>query len=297
MDGVDKQGRGGLAVTIVYVDTLFLLNALVDYLLLLCAARLAGEPLKRIRFTLGAALGGGYAVAIFLPGLAFLERPPCRLAAAALMVLAAFGGSRRLGRQAALFFALSCAFAGGILAISLVGGTGLSLNRGVVYSGMDLKIVLLSAAGCYAALSLLLQKSAKHIRFTGELKQVRLELGERAVELTALTDTGNTLTDPVTGRGVMVAEGLRLGPLFPPEGSPGPADLRDPAGALERLGAAGGRFRLLPYRAVGVDRGLLLAVRVDRAVVDGQDMGAMVVALSPNPVSDGGGYAALLGEC
>ncbi len=284
-------------MTVIYVDTLFLLNALVDYLLLLCSARLAGEPLRRLRFALGAALGGGYAVAIFLPGLGFLEHPLCRLAAAALMVLAAFGGSRRLGRQTVIFFALSCAFAGGVLAVSMLGGQGLSLNRGVVYSGMDLKIVLLSAAGCYAVLSLLLQKAVKHTSFTGELKQVRLELGERAVELTALTDTGNTLTDPVTGRGVMVAEGARLLPLFPPEGRPDSQALRDPAGALERLTGAGGRFRLLPYRSVGVDRGLLLAVRVDRAVVDGEDRGAMVVALSPNSVSDGGGYAALLGEC
>ena len=284
-------------MTVVYVDTLFLLNALVDYLLLLCSARLAGEPLERLRFALGAVLGGGYAVAIFLPGLGFLERPLCRLAAAVLMAVAAFGGGRRLGRQTAIFFALSCAFAGGVLAISLLGGTGLSLNRGVIYSGMDLKMVLLSAAGCYAALSLLLQKAGRHARFTGELKEVRLELGERAVELTALTDTGNTLTDPVPGRGVMVAEGARLEALFPPEQRPDGAALRDPAGALEGLTAAGGRFRLLPYRSVGVDRGLLLAVRVDRAVVDGEDRGAMVVALSPNPVSDGGGYAALLGEC
>lgn len=284
-------------MTVIYVDTLFLLNVLVDYLLLLCAARLAGEPLKRLRFALGAVLGGGYAVAIFLPGLGFLERPACRLAAAVLMVLAAFWGSRRLGRQVLIFFALSCAFAGGVLAISMMGGQGLSLNRGVIYSGMDLKIVLLSAAGCYAVLSLLLQKAVRYTSFTGELKAVRLELEDRTVELTALTDTGNTLTDPVTGQGVMVAEGERLLPLFAVSQRPSVQELRDPAGALERLTGAGGHFRLLPYRAVGVDRGLLLAVRVDRAVVDGEDRGAMVVALSPTPVSDGGGYGALLGEC
>lgn len=284
-------------MTVIYVDTLFLLNALVDYLLLLCAARLAGEPLKRLRFALGAVLGGGYAVAIFLPGLGFLERPACQLAAAVLMVLAAFWGSRRLGRQVLIFFALSCAFAGGVLALSMLGGQGLSLNRGVIYSGMDLKIVLLSAAGCYAVLSLLFQKAVRHTSFTGELKAVRLELEDRTVELTALTDTGNTLTDPVTGQGVMVAEGERLLPLFAASQRPSVQELRDPAGALERLTGAGGHFRLLPYRAVGVDRGLLLAVRVDRAVVDGEDRGAMVVALSPTPVSDGGGYGALLGEC
>ena len=251
MDGVDKQGEEEKVMTVIYVDTLFLLNALVDYLLLLCAARLAGEPLKRLRFALGAVLGGGYAVAIFLPGLGFLERPACRFAAAVLMVLAAFWGSRRLGRQVLIFFALSCAFAGGVLALSMLGGQGLSLNRGVIYSGMDLKIVLLSAAGCYAVLSLLLQKAVRHTSFTGELKAVRLELEDRTVELTALTDTGNTLTDPVTGQGVMVAEGERLLPLFAVSQRPSVQELRDPAGALERLTGAGGHFRLLPYRAVG----------------------------------------------
>ena len=55
-------------MTVIYVDTLFLLNTMVDYLLLLASARLAGEPLARLRFALGAVLGGLYAVAIFLPG-------------------------------------------------------------------------------------------------------------------------------------------------------------------------------------------------------------------------------------
>ena len=48
-------------MTVIYVDTLFLLNAVIDYLLLLAAARLAGEPLRRWRFALGAALEIGRA--------------------------------------------------------------------------------------------------------------------------------------------------------------------------------------------------------------------------------------------
>ena len=55
------------------------------------------------------------------------------------------------------------------------------------------------------------------------------------------------------------------------------------------------RFRLLPYRSVGVDRGLLLAVRVDQVQVGEEERGPMLAALSPTPVSDGGGYRALLG--
>ena len=289
-----KAAGGGAGVTVIYVDTLFLLNALVDYLLLLGAARLAGERLRRLRFALGAILGGGYAVAIFLPGGAFLQRLPCRLAVLALMSVAADGGSRRLLRQSLLFLALSCALGGGVLAVSLLGGRGLTLSGGVVYSAMDIKTVLLSAAGCYAAVTLVFRGLARHTASAGELAAVRLALDGRNVELTALRDTGNTLTDPVAGIPVLVAEGALLLPLLPP-GTLMAGELADPVACMERLrdGPLAGRVRLLPYRAVGVERGLLLALRPDGLWVNGERRD-MLAALSPTPVSDGGGYGALL---
>lgn len=281
----------------IYVDTLFLLNAVVDYLLLLASARLAGEPLRRLRFALGAVLGGLYAVAIFLPECSFLSHPLCRAASALLMMVAAYGGSRRLLRQGILFVALTCAFGGGVVAIGLMGGTGLSLGGGVFYSPMDLKMVLLSAAVCYLVVTMVFRRLGRHTASGGELARAVLRLGERRVEFTALVDTGNTLTDPVSGRGVMVAEGEAARALFPRDHRPDRQDFTDPAGAVERLGTGvwRGRFRLLPYRAVGVDRGLLLAVRADSLELDGSEKGPVLVALSPTPVSDGGGYRALIG--
>ena len=279
-------------MAVMYLDTLFLLNALVDYLLLLGAARLAGEPLRRRRFGLGAVLGGLYAVGLVLPGGAFLSHPLCRCASAALMMLVAYGGSARLLRQSVLFLALTCAFGGGVVAIGLMGGTG----GGLGWPVLDLKTVLLSAAVCYAVLSLFFQRMGRHTAASGELVRLELELAGRRMEVTALTDTGNTLTDPVTGCPVVVAEGERLRPLFPDGARPGMGDLCDPVRALERFGRGEwkSRFRLVPYRAVGVSHGLLLAVRTDRVRVNGEDCGPLLVALSPTPVSDGGGYAALV---
>ena len=284
-------------MTVIYVDTLFLLNALVDYLLLLAAARLAGEPLRRLRFLAGAALGGLYAAALFLPGPAFLAHPLCRLAAAALMLVTAYGGSRRLLRQGLLFLALTCAFGGGVVAIGLLGRRGLTLGNGVFYSPLDLKTVLLSAAGCYGVLTLVFRRIGRHTAAGGELVSARLTLGGRAVTFPALVDTGNTLADPVSGRPAMVVEGEAAAGLFPPDHRPERADLLDPAGGLARLGTGEWRrrLRLLPYRAVGVDRGLLLAVRADGLELDGVARGPVLVALSPTPVSDGGGYRALIG--
>ena len=283
-------------MTVVYIDALFLLNLIVNYLLLLAAAKLAGEPLRRLRLAAGAALGGLYAAAIFFPGMGFLTHPLCKLGAAVLMLLTGFGGSRRLLRVTLVFFGLSCAFGGGIFAIGLLGGRGLTLRNGVLYSVMDLRILLLSAAVCYAVLTLVFRRTARHGR--REVLPAVLSLAGRRVAVNALVDTGNTLTDPVTGRPVMVAEGSRLSPLLPGERVLDEKALRDPVGTLERLsrGGRGRRFRLLPYQAVGVECGMLLALRLDDARVGAEDYGGILVALSPNPVSDGGGYSALIGE-
>lgn len=282
-------------MTVIYLDELFLLNFVVDYLLLLAAGRLCGEVLRRGWLALGAAVGAGYAAAAFLPGMGFLLHPLCKLAAAVLALLAGYGRSRHLLRVGLVFFAVSAAFGGGIFALQLLGGQGLILRNGILYSAMDLRLILLSAAGCYVLITLVLQRTARHTAARRELAPVLLTLEGRRVALTALVDTGNTLTDPVTGRPVMVAEGEKLSPLLP---EPlGPEALRDPVGSLERLSRAGEgqRFRLLPYQAVGVECGMLLALRLDQAQVGTEDYGGILVALSPTRVSDGGGYSALIG--
>lgn len=283
-------------MTVVYMDSLLLLNFAVNYLLLLASARLAGEGIRRLRLAAGAALGAAYAGAVFLPGCMFLSHPVCKVAAAVGMVLCAFGGSVRLVRTALVFLGVTAAFGGGIFAIELLGGQGLTLRSAVFYSAMDLRLILLSAALCYVAISLVFQRGARHA-VRGELVGAVLDMGGRKASLTALVDTGNTLTDPVTNRPVMVAEGRAVSALFCPGRCPAPEDLRHPADSLERLsvGAERGRYRLLPYRAVGVECGMLLAVRVDRARIGTEEYGNILVALSPTPVSDGGGYQALIG--
>ena len=283
-------------MTVVYLDSLFLLNFVVDYLLLLAAGRLCGETLRRGWLALGAAIGAAYAAAAFLPGMGFLLHPLCKGAAAVLALLAGYGRSRHLLRVGLVFCAVSATFGGGILALELLGGQGLTLRSGILCSALDLRLILLSAAGCYALITLVLGRTARHASGR-ELVPALLTLGGRRVALTALVDTGNTLTDPATGRPVMVAEGEKVAGLFPAGQAPAPEELRRPVEALERLGRQGwrGRCRLLPYRAVGVECGMLLALRLDGAEVGGEDYGRLLLALSPTPLSDGGGYSALIG--
>ena len=75
-------------MTVIYIDRVFVLNLALDYMLLLICARLAGTPLRRLRFLLCAAGGAFYAAAVFLPGCAALNGPVFRLLAG--LAMAAF---------------------------------------------------------------------------------------------------------------------------------------------------------------------------------------------------------------
>lgn len=276
-------------MTVVYIDLLFLLNLTANYLLLLVAGRMCGHVLCRWLLALSAVLGAAYACALFFPGLGWLSAAPCRIAAGVLMALIAYGAQKGLLRVTLCFFGASAALGGLVWAAELLGGHSLYLERGVLYSWVDLRLLLLLLAVCYAVLSFLTDRVFHHR--SAELVTVTVRLGEAAVKLTALQDTGNTLTDPVDNRPVLVAEGARCTALLPMA-----LPLDRPVEAVSMLGSAGVKgWRLLPYRAVGVEQGMLLAVKADSVTVGKENFGRLLVALSPTPVSDGGAYQALIG--
>ncbi len=292
MDCVDK---GGGAVTVVYVDSVFVLNSVMDYLLLLCTGRLAGIRLRRGRYLLAALLGGGYAVAVFLPGGGFLAQTPVKLAAGALLALIAYGGEEKLLRLTLLLFAVSCAMAGCVLGLGLLSG-GVPVVSGVFYTDVDARVLLIASAAGYAVMTVVFRAAAGH-GVAGTLLPVRSCLHGETVDLTALLDTGNALRDPVGGQPVLVtAPGVLTAVLPPParklldrRGLSSPSELMEPL----REAAPDWRFQLVPYHAVGTAGGLLLAVRSDWTDIAGERHQRLLLALSPTAL--GNGYAALWG--
>ena len=144
---------------VVYLDSVFLLNAAMDYLLLRGTELLSGVPAGRQRCVLAALFGGGYAAAVFLPGLGWLSAWPGKLLAGLLMAVIAFGGQRRFLRRTLLFFALSCGMAGCVLALGMLSG-GMPVERGVFYTRVDPRVLLVAAISAYLLLSVVFRAAA-----------------------------------------------------------------------------------------------------------------------------------------
>lgn len=279
----------------IYIDRVFVLNLAVDYLLLLAAARLAGTPLRRVRFLLCGGVGGIYAAAVFLPGLSWLAHPLCKAAMGAWMAWAAFGRERHTLKLMGLFFLLSGALAGIILAVGFCIGAPELLVGKIYRAEIDWKLLLGGTAGLTAGLHLIFRQGARH--GGGELMTVQVAMGGKVKDFTALHDTGNTLRNPVDGRPVLVMEQGAVLSLLPEEEQQILKEGNSPEETMARLYAAGSglHFTLLPFRSVGAESGLLLAVRCEYIMVHRRKIPKALIALSPGSVSDGGGYCALWG--
>ncbi|MDR0325473.1 MAG: sigma-E processing peptidase SpoIIGA [Oscillospiraceae bacterium] len=276
-------------MTVIYIDSLALLNFIINYLLLLATARIGGTGFRRWRLAAAALFGAGYAVAVWLPGMMFLSGLFWKALSCAVMALIAFGGFRfpRLMRLCLLFIAASFLLGGVVLALGLLAGSPSS--GGIPYMPVDFKTLFLTAGLSYAVLTLAFKHMGRHgARETAEVLAV---WGNRQIRVKALLDSGHTLTDPISGAEVLILDASAAPALLPPPAAAllDPSLLRDPAGVMELMGplGLGTRFRLIPFRAVGVDCGFLLAFRPDQVTVRGKRRPGCLIGISPTPLAEG----------
>jgi hypothetical protein len=97
----------------------------------------------------------------------------------------------------------------------------------------------------------------------------------------------------MTGASVIAAETEALSPLLPP----GLRLTGDAEADFRRLAedeALRPRLRLVPYAAVGVRNGLLLALRPDSIRINGKSAEAALVAFAPNTLCPDGEFQAVV---
>lgn len=249
----------------VYIDGVFLLNVVVDFLLLLAATGLCGYPIKWVRTLLASVFGGIYAAVCLLPGLHFLGNILWRTVSLGAMAVIAYGISRSALRRGLVFAFLSLA----------LGGAAMGMGKGGAMG-------IVSAAGVVCLLCI--------FGFRGRIGgttyiPVELHYGEKHLRITALQDTGNTLRDPITGRQVLIVGADVAGELTGLTRT----QLCNPVESVTALPG----LRLIPYRSVGTSS-FLLAMRLQNVKI-GSWQGSSLVAFATDSLHPEGNYQALTG--
>jgi stage II sporulation protein GA (sporulation sigma-E factor processing peptidase) len=255
---------------VIYIDSFFVINLAVNYLLISATAKLSALRTRHLKFFLAALVGAAYAAVTVLPFTpAFVSALPVRLAFGVLLALIAFGRERNLGRLVIIFFALSACFAGASLLVGRV----------------SFKTVLLTAATAYAVITCVFKfAAARKPAPTSPTTMLRITLGGNQATVIVLNDTGNSLRDPQTGTILPVLNYSAVRSLF--KGNTRQI-LESALTSPEKFSALPGdlKWRLIPYNAVGVSNGLLLAVKAEEIT----GAASHWFAISPNEINSYGG--------
>lgn len=200
----------------VYADILFLINFSMDFLCLFLTSQLLHLRLYPIKSILSAIIGGVYSVtALFICAPKLIEIL-IDISICALMCSVGFGVSplrfKRIGRLLCTY--LCCAVAlGGIMTalFNLLNRLELTVNSGGDSISSWLFLLLAAISGITAMRGMAFLKRNPHRKLT----ELDIYLCGKKITLKGMTDTGNMLYDPVSGRPVIVTDITSSLPLLP----------------------------------------------------------------------------------
>ncbi len=242
---------------VVYADVLIVLNLFVNFFLLKLTARLGREGARTGRMILGAFIGALFSLSIFLPPIGAWLESLFHLCLSAVIVLVTFGFDRPrcFARRIAVFFVASFLYAGCMMGVWAVSRSErVAIQNGMVYVDISPTVLLVTTGLCYLILSLL-RFIGKKQAFHGKRCRLIFTLNQREVRVTALVDTGHSLTDQFTDKPVVIVEQSVAEQLLQ-------TTLTKEIVATDGKPISG--FRVIPYSAVG-GHGLLPAFSPDKA--------------------------------
>lgn len=287
---------------VVFVDVLVLENFILNYLLLYIINRFCKCNAKWWKIVLASMFGACYVLVIFFPELRVLYSLLIKMMIPMVMVAIAFtpGDLRGFLKMLFLFYIEAFIIAGCILCIFYLYNQDISVIRGAaLLDKMTANYMIIGSLIAIILVKFGFDFLDNYHRGEKNRISIMIIINNKSCRLTALVDTGNSLKDPLTNSPVVVVYTRAVLGILPEE----ILNNVDYGESLEDITARipesdfKSRLRLIPFKALGTDNGLLTGIRVDRINIDLKSCKKVienaVIALYNKPLSSDGDYQAL----
>lgn len=267
---------------VVYADILIILNFAIDYFLLMLTAHILRRPITLARQLLAAGIGALSAMLIFLPELNSAVQLILSVIIAFAMTATAFGidSKKTFFRASAVLFAVSLGYAGGMLAIwNIFRPDGMVIHNSVVYFNVSPLFLILFSVGAFFIV-IILRKLLDRTAPLAEKCEISLFAADKAITVTAIADTGNSIEDVFGLSEIIIADTAVASALL--------GDYKNDPEMLCR-------YRALPCHTVsGSD--LLDGYRCDKAHIihNGKTIEIRKPILAVSKTTLGGDYSAII---
>lgn len=281
----------------VYIDILFVINLIINYLLLFTTEKLSKQYSPPWRLIIGATAGAVYAVCMFFPQVKMLYTTASKIIVSFVLVAITFTIRRwrTFLKTVIIFYITSFIFGGVSLGIFFFtgAGKGTMISNGIFYYNLPLRMLIISSSIAYITIRIIWRVyKSDRIR---DYKQIEIWLMGESVKLNALVDTGNMLREPITGEPVIIAEFERLKSILPKEfnsafknNSPEEIMCTDTDNELLR------RLRVIPYTSLGSTDEMLIGFKPDSIKIGNHICENIIIGIYNRQLSQNKDYDALL---
>jgi stage II sporulation protein GA (sporulation sigma-E factor processing peptidase) len=250
----------------VYVDLIFIINFVMDFLILWATARLTGAKIVYSRLLVAAIIGGFYAVGFFLPELAKWYSLPAKVLFSCLLII--FGLLPRniaeFKKLFLYFYGINFTVAGAAIGASFLLGSEtmiVSLSHFLLLGGVLAALII----GLFGERFIIKRVVPGLLKFGVELR-----FAEACCSGKGFLDTGNGLRDPLTNRPVVIAEYDFIKPCLPEDFKKAMEGFHDESEMLDELinSSWANRLRIIPFTSIGKKNGILVGVRADEVILN-----------------------------
>lgn len=284
---------------VIYLDVLIILNLFVNYFLFLGTSFFLHQRKKRWRMLLGAGVGSLFSLLIFADELSFFWMLLIKLPLAALLVWIAFGFQDKALyiKTVFAFFGVNFLFAGIMMGIQLLlSPTNMLFRNGTVYFNLSALTLVCGTLAAYGVIRLIGYFLNSRVK-TKEIRKIVIQADGRETILSGFVDTGNKLTDQISGLPIIICEYQSIREILPTELQ---ESFRNNATTgIERLEGHrwASRIRFVPFQVVG-HSGMLMAFKPDHFYIlseneDKQEEKEALIGVTGAPVSQGEYHAVL----
>jgi stage II sporulation protein GA (sporulation sigma-E factor processing peptidase) len=263
-----------------YLDLIWLLNFLIDFLLLWMTGLFRKVEVKKWRLCLAAMIGSSYVLFLFLPPLLPLYTFGVKILLSMLIVIVAFGfGSfQKFLLSFFMFYFVSFVTGGGLLGAHFLLQSNSRLIQGMVatqtngYGNQITWLFILIGFPIMYWFSKSRWREIEVIKGKADaLTKVRVHIPNHIIECTGLIDTGNQLYEPITKVPVMLIESVCFKNKLPGDVLEQINKKTDMAQldfhTFEFSSEWMNRLRLVPYRGVHSGMELMLTLKPDQVEI------------------------------
>ena len=236
---------------VIYIDVFFAINFFMDFIILLTAKKILKPQTTIIRCFLAALAGAALACIITVKGFKNVVIQKIFTYGVISSLMAVIGypvkSIKAYIKSLACIYAVTMVLAGAINGLYYFTGVGQFMLRGINF----IRFIFITAVSYF--ITDFLVKYIKNRRINtreNDIYNVTLVFNGKSLSVKGLYDSGNSLAEPIGGKPVHIAEYDKIEPL------------------IKGVSADKTKIRLVPYKALGTNMGILKAIEIDSMTIE-----------------------------